>query len=86
MEDRCVMCGDIIPEGRHVCPICNREYGEPPALSRRDNKTPICPECGVREAIAIAGAAVGANEKKIKGESDRIIEIMRQRAGGVKHG
>ncbi len=22
MEDRCVMCGDIIPEGRQVCPIC----------------------------------------------------------------
>lgn len=22
MEDRCVMCGDIIPEGRMVCPVC----------------------------------------------------------------
>lgn len=21
-ENRCVMCGDIIPEGRQVCPIC----------------------------------------------------------------
>lgn len=22
MEDRCVMCGEIIPEGRQVCPVC----------------------------------------------------------------
>ena len=21
-ENRCVICGDIIPEGRQVCPIC----------------------------------------------------------------
>lgn len=27
MEDRCVMCGRIIPEGRQICPIC--EKGEP---------------------------------------------------------
>ena len=20
--DRCVFCGDVIPEGRHVCPRC----------------------------------------------------------------
>ena len=22
MEDRCICCGDIIPEGRQVCPNC----------------------------------------------------------------
>ncbi len=22
MEERCVCCGDIIPEGRQVCPAC----------------------------------------------------------------
>lgn len=22
MEDRCIMCGEIIPEGRMVCPAC----------------------------------------------------------------
>ena len=26
MEDHCVACGEVIPEGRQVCPICNREY------------------------------------------------------------
>ena len=24
MEDRCVSCGNIIPEGRHVCPSCDK--------------------------------------------------------------
>ena len=24
MEDRCVICGAIIPEGRMVCPICEK--------------------------------------------------------------
>jgi len=24
MEDRCVICGEIIPEGSHVCPTCRQ--------------------------------------------------------------
>ena len=36
------------------CPICNKEFTERPALSRKDNKTEICPECGMREAIEAA--------------------------------
>lgn len=27
MEERCVVCGEIIPEGRQVCPSCTRENG-----------------------------------------------------------
>lgn len=34
-----------------VCPLCGKQYNEYPALSRKDNKTEICPECGTREAI-----------------------------------
>lgn len=34
-----------------ICPICNQPYAAPPALSRRDNTTEICPRCGVREAM-----------------------------------
>lgn len=33
------------------CPKCKKEFTEHPALSRVDNETEICPECGVREAI-----------------------------------
>lgn len=42
-----------------ICPICGERYGEHPAMSRRDNKTEICPTCGIVEAIAaIEGYAV----------------------------
>ena len=34
-----------------ICPICGREYTDYPALSRRDNTTEICPDCGVSEAL-----------------------------------
>ena len=33
------------------CPICKQKYSTIPALSRRDNKTEICTECGIREAL-----------------------------------
>ena len=35
-----------------VCPLCGKRYTAPPALSRRDNATNICPECGTMEALA----------------------------------
>jgi transcription elongation factor Elf1 len=33
------------------CPKCNKEFTERPALSREDNKTNICPQCGIKEAL-----------------------------------
>ena len=38
-----------------VCPLCGKEYHEPPALSRADNRTMICPDCGMREALETIG-------------------------------
>ena len=34
------------------CPLCGQMYSGYPALSRRDNKTEICPACGTVEALA----------------------------------
>ena len=34
-----------------VCPKCGKTVTEYPALSREDNKTEICPTCGMLEAI-----------------------------------
>lgn len=34
-----------------ICPICGCEYSDYPALSRKDNKTYICPQCGMQEAL-----------------------------------
>ena len=35
-----------------TCPKCGRTYTVPPALSREDNETLICPLCGTAESIA----------------------------------
>ena len=43
-----------IDKFRKVCPKCGYGYDGYPALSREDNKTEICPLCGVREAMAAA--------------------------------
>lgn len=37
---------------RRMCPFCGRSYTEPPALSRADSTTEICPDCGMLEALA----------------------------------
>lgn len=39
-------------EQPRICPLCGRAYDEPPALSRADNQTDICPRCGMMEALA----------------------------------
>lgn len=47
------------------CPLCHKEYKGHPAISRKDNVTPICPECGTREALEGLGIS--------KDEIDKII-------------
>ena len=45
-----------------VCPICGQTYGEAPALSRTDNETLICPDCGTRQALE--GIGIGEEERE----------------------
>ena len=40
-----------------ICPKCGQSYKGSPALSREDNKTLICPDCGVQEALATLGVS-----------------------------
>ena len=48
-----------------VCPRCGKPYFERPALSRVDNETLICPDCGTREALADLGVSVEEQESII---------------------
>ena len=34
MEDRCIYCGAVIPEGRMICPLCETKYSYPTYLSK----------------------------------------------------
>ena len=46
-----------------VCPKCGQSYKGRPALSREDNKTLICPDCGVREALESIGVDINEQEE-----------------------
>lgn len=53
-----------------VCLLCGKTYGEAPALSRTDNETLICPDCGTRQALESIG--IDAEER------ERILSIIHQ--------
>ena len=53
---------ESIRESR-VCPLCGQSYTEPPALSRTDNETLICPDCGTRQALQSIGVSAEEQEK-----------------------
>ena len=50
------------------CPDCGKAYIGYPALSRLDNRTLICPKCGIRQALE----TVGVHERD---EQDHIIKL-----------
>jgi transposase len=49
-----------------VCPLCGKTYTSHPAISRVDNATPICPECGIRQALESIGMDKAEIEEMIK--------------------
>lgn len=46
-----------------ICPRCGKEYTGRPALSRADNQTPLCSDCGTREALESIGVDSTEQEK-----------------------
>ena len=60
-----------------ICPRCGRTYRGHPAVSRADNKTLICPDCGTREALESMGLDTS--------EQERILAVMKKyRADGQR--
>lgn len=51
-----------------TCPLCGCTYFGYPALSREDNQTLICPDCGTRQALDSLGLS--------KGEQDEILAAI----------
>lgn len=48
---RYIFGGTILEVYGRICPVCGNLYTEHPALSRKDNRTEICPVCGLNEAM-----------------------------------
>ena len=46
-----------------ACPKCGKAYTGHPALSRTDNMTLICPDCGIREALESIGVSTDEQER-----------------------
>lgn len=57
-----------------ICPRCGNAYHGAPVLSREDNETLICPDCGTREALE----SIGVDEK----EQEQIIETIHRCESG----
>ena len=51
-----------------TCPKCGKNYSSRPAISRDDNLTPICPDCGIRESLQ----SLSVSEK----EQEKILSII----------
>lgn len=53
---------------RHTgtCPRCGREYTGHPAISRADNETLICSDCGTKEALETLGISPYEQEQIIE--------------------
>ena len=75
MEERCICCGEIIPEGRQVCPVCDAE-----STRRKTGK-------GVKfqRIRRITGYLVGTldkwNDAKKAEEKDRVKHSEFKRSG-----
>lgn len=48
------------------CPLCGNLYYGVPALSRTDNQTPICPDCGTRQALESIGVLPDEQEQILR--------------------
>ena len=46
-----------------ICPRCHKAYHGVPALSRKDGRIQICPDCGTREALDSIGVELTEQEK-----------------------
>ena len=63
---------DAYDKCREVC-LCGRAYHGAPALSRENNETLICPDCGTRQALQSIGVKPS--------EQEQILETIHRHMG-----
>ncbi len=60
-----------------ICPKCNKQYAEPPALSRIDNSE-ICSLCGTKEALDAAGLTEGSSIREAILHASRVTVVIQE--------
>jgi len=63
---------------KKVCPICDSKDMKYPALSRYDNKTDVCSDCGMIEAF---NGNIILTSRKLNLSFDNYAFIMHHRGG-----
>ena len=58
-----------------ICPRCGKPYHDVPVISRMDNETLICPDCGTREALE----SIDVDQT----EQDEILAIIHRTRRGL---
>ena len=66
------------------CPVCGKAYTDHPALSRKDNKTEICPSCGLNEALEAYYDAIGRSRDELDEAKATIREMLAKRSESGK--
>ena len=63
----------------NTCPKCGHTYQGYPALSRVDNRTEICPDCGIREAMEDAGLGPWTRKEIMTSDIElkRFLRVLR---------
>jgi RNA polymerase subunit RPABC4/transcription elongation factor Spt4 len=64
----------LIEDKSEECPYCGKPLTDYPALSRADNKTEICPACGVREAMEAMAGIKPVKDKRCRAFKTRIVK------------
>lgn len=59
-----------------ICPKCGKPYHGVPALSRDDNKTLVCPDCGIKESLE----SIGVSPE----EQENILRIIHENTPGAE--
>lgn len=49
-------------KSKKICPICKKVFYDYPAISRKDNKTLVCSECGMNEIMDVFDDVLFENE------------------------
>lgn len=75
-DNRCVCCGEIIPEGMIACPNCL-------VVSKKKTELKPCPFCGSR--ILAEGMPIKITTPKVLRPVMRRIGVMCVRCGYWKH-